>query len=45
MAVAKECAYEEPLYVTDQADMFSLMEHNIALNNLGGRVNARILNW
>ncbi|EMR66305.1 putative nicotinamide n- protein [Eutypa lata UCREL1] len=25
--------------------MFSLMEHNIALNALGGRVNAAILNW
>lgn len=45
LAVAKECAYEEPLYVTDQADMISLMEHNIALNNLGGRVKTSTLNW
>ena len=45
LAVAKQCVYEETLYITDQADMFSLMEHNIALNALGGRVNAAILNW
>ncbi|SPO06708.1 related to putative N2,N2-dimethylguanosine tRNA methyltransferase [Cephalotrichum gorgonifer] len=45
LAVARGCAIGAPLYITDQLEMFSLMEHNIALNNLEDKVKARILNW
>ncbi|RYO77763.1 hypothetical protein DL766_002133 [Monosporascus sp. MC13-8B] len=45
LAVAKGCAVNGPLYVTDQAEMFRLMEHNIALNDLSSRVKAAVLNW
>ncbi|KAI1483072.1 hypothetical protein K445DRAFT_321111 [Daldinia sp. EC12] len=45
LAVAKGCAVENPLYITDQLEMYSLMEHNIGLNGLEGRVKAAILNW
>ncbi|KAI1806780.1 putative methyltransferase-domain-containing protein [Daldinia bambusicola] len=45
LAVAKGCAVENPLYVTDQLEMYSLMEHNIDLNGLEGQVKATILNW
>lgn len=45
MAVANGCKLEKPLVMTDQAEMFLLMEHNIALNGLDGRVKAALLNW
>ncbi|KAI1207177.1 putative methyltransferase-domain-containing protein [Annulohypoxylon truncatum] len=46
LAVARGCAVgKHPLLVTDQLEMHSLMEHNIALNNLEGKVQAAILNW
>ena len=45
LAFAKGCAFEGPLYVTDQKEMFSLMQHNIVLNDLGDRVKGAILNW
>ncbi|RYP04334.1 hypothetical protein DL764_004527 [Monosporascus ibericus] len=45
LAVAKGCAVDGPLYVTDQAGMFPLMEHNITLNDLSSRVKAAVLNW
>ena len=45
LAFAKGCAFEGPLYITDQKEMFSLMQHNIVLNDLGGRVKGAILNW
>ncbi|KAI0842486.1 putative methyltransferase-domain-containing protein [Hypoxylon sp. FL0890] len=45
LAVAKGCAVENPLYITDQVEMHSLMEHNIGLNGLEGKVKAAILNW
>ncbi|KAK6951122.1 hypothetical protein Daesc_007652 [Daldinia eschscholtzii] len=45
LAVAKGCAVENPLYITDQLEMYSLMEHNIGLNGLEGQVKATILNW
>ena len=45
LAVARGCATGAPLYVTDQLEMFSLMEHNIAENGLGDKVKARVLNW
>ncbi|KAI0134731.1 putative methyltransferase-domain-containing protein [Xylariales sp. AK1849] len=45
LAVADGCRVEQPLFITDQKEMFSLMEHNIALNQLQDRVKATILNW
>ncbi|CAN8106250.1 unnamed protein product [Discula destructiva] len=47
LAVAKGCAVSksQPLYVTDQLEMLSLMEHNIALNEVKGRVKPMVLNW
>ncbi|KAI1851025.1 hypothetical protein JX265_004557 [Neoarthrinium moseri] len=45
LAVASGCELENPLYITDQLEMFSLMGHNIELNELQGRVKAAILNW
>ncbi|RYP37130.1 hypothetical protein DL767_003084 [Monosporascus sp. MG133] len=45
LAIAKGCAADGPLYVTDQAEMFPLMEHNIALNDLSSRVKAAVLSW
>ena len=45
LAVARGCATGAPLYITDQLEMFSLMEHNIAFNNLVDKAKARILNW
>ncbi|KAH9900327.1 putative methyltransferase-domain-containing protein [Xylariomycetidae sp. FL2044] len=45
LAVASGCAIENPLYITDQVEMFSLMESNIRSNGLAGRVRAKVLNW
>ncbi|KAI0856261.1 putative methyltransferase-domain-containing protein [Xylaria cubensis] len=48
LAVARGCELGEnhpPLYITDQEEMFSLMQHNIALNELEGKVKAMLLNW
>ncbi|KAI1756045.1 putative methyltransferase-domain-containing protein [Xylaria castorea] len=48
LAVARGCDLGEnhpPLYITDQMEMFSLMRHNIALNELEGKVEAVLLNW
>lgn len=45
LAVAKGCSVNQPLYVTDQLEMLNLMEHNIVLNEVEGRVKATILNW
>lgn len=47
LAVAKGCLVNEshPLYLTDQLEMFSLMEHNIVLNDVVGRVKASVLDW
>lgn len=47
LAVAKGCAVSQsrPLYVTDQLEMLSLMEHNVALNEVQGRVKPMVLNW
>lgn len=45
LAVAKGCAVGNPLYITDQLEMHSLMEHNISLNGLEGQAKAAILNW
>jgi protein N-lysine methyltransferase METTL21A len=45
LAVASGCEIEKPVLITDQLEMFSLMEHNIELNGQLGKVNAAILNW
>ncbi|KAJ4395944.1 Protein-lysine N-methyltransferase efm6 [Gnomoniopsis smithogilvyi] len=47
LAVAKGCAVNQnrPLYVTDQLEMLDLMERNISLNEMQGRVKPMILNW
>lgn len=45
LAVATGCGIQTPLFVTDQEAMLPLLEHNIALNDLGGRVKAAVLNW
>lgn len=35
----------QPLYITDQLEMLSLMQHNVVLNGVEGRVKPLILNW
>ncbi|KAK9774453.1 hypothetical protein AB5N19_08877 [Seiridium cardinale] len=45
LAVARGCEIRKPLLITDQLEMYSLMGHNIELNELQGRVKAAILNW
>ncbi|KAI0408811.1 putative methyltransferase-domain-containing protein [Xylaria palmicola] len=48
LAVARGCDLGDghpPLRITDQMEMFSLMRHNIALNQLEGKVEATVLNW
>ncbi|KAK3378590.1 putative methyltransferase-domain-containing protein [Podospora didyma] len=45
LSVARGCRLGQPLYMTDQSEMESLMQHNIALNRLEDRVQARVLNW
>lgn len=47
LAVAKGCAVSQnqPLYATDQLEMMNLLEHNIVLNEMQGRVKPMILNW
>ncbi|KAI1085275.1 hypothetical protein F5B20DRAFT_521635 [Whalleya microplaca] len=45
LAVASGCSIANPLYITDQVEMHSLMEHNIGLNDLGAKVKAAVLNW
>jgi tRNA1(Val) A37 N6-methylase TrmN6 len=44
-AVARGCHTNGPVYVTDQEVMLSLMQHNMALNNLQGKAQAAVLNW
>ncbi|KAJ5570761.1 hypothetical protein N7535_004421 [Penicillium sp. DV-2018c] len=45
LAVARGCQFKEPICITDQEPMFSLMKTNIQLNNLESNVTAAILNW
>lgn len=45
LAVARGCTTGAPLYVTDQLEMLSLMELNIAENKLADSARARILDW
>lgn len=47
LAVAKGCVVNphQPMYITDQLEMLSLMQHNVRLNEVEGRVKPLILNW
>ncbi|KAJ5319426.1 hypothetical protein N7541_006203 [Penicillium brevicompactum] len=45
LAMARGCHLENPIYLTDQEPMLSLMNDNIQLNNLGPNATAAILNW
>lgn len=47
LAVALGCEVDadSPIYITDQLPMLALMQKNIALNNLQGRVRAEIYDW
>ena len=45
LAVALECSLRNPLLVTDQLEMYELMQHNIELNNLQDKAKAMVLNW
>ncbi|KDB22366.1 hypothetical protein H109_05724 [Trichophyton interdigitale MR816] len=45
LAVAKGCAVDSPIYITDQMAMFELMKQNIELNGLNGSVHAALLDW
>lgn len=45
LAVALGCKVKSPLYITDQLEMFKLMEQNIGLNDLQSRVVPLIWNW
>lgn len=45
LAVAKGCRVGRPMVLTDQVEMMSLLGHNIALNEVEGRVKSMILNW
>ncbi|KAF3006145.1 hypothetical protein G7054_g4713 [Neopestalotiopsis clavispora] len=45
LAVARGCEVQQPLVITDQLEMFSLMGHNIELNQMQGQVKPAILNW
>lgn len=45
LAVALGCHVDAPMYITDQEDMLSLMEQNVALNELESRVVPMVLNW
>ncbi|WXC57704.1 hypothetical protein SNK03_003611 [Fusarium graminearum] len=45
LAIALECSLRNPLLVTDQLEMFELMQHNIELNNLQDKAKAMVLNW
>jgi tRNA1(Val) A37 N6-methylase TrmN6 len=45
LAVAQECPLQNQLLVTDQLEMYELMQHNIELNNLQDKAKAMVLNW
>ncbi|KAL1865024.1 Protein-lysine N-methyltransferase efm6 [Diaporthe australafricana] len=45
LAVANGCSLSQPLHITDQLEMLSLMGHNVLLNNAQGRVKPLVLNW
>lgn len=45
LGIARGCEVDHSIYITDQENMLSLMEKNIALNGLKSRVVPLILDW
>ncbi|PGG97967.1 hypothetical protein AJ79_09022 [Helicocarpus griseus UAMH5409] len=45
LAVARGCAIDSPIYITDQIPMFSLMQSNIKLNGFSDIVHPAVLDW
>lgn len=45
LAVAIGCNVTHPVVITDQENMFPLMQQNIALNGLEKSVRAEVLDW
>jgi protein N-lysine methyltransferase METTL21A len=45
LGVAIGCHVDNPICITDQENMLSLMEQNIKLNALESRVVPLVLNW
>lgn len=45
LGVAIGCSVDNPIYITDQENMLSLMEQNVKLNGLESRVVPLVLNW
>ncbi len=45
LAVALGCEVDTPIYITDQVPMLALMQKNISLNGLDGRVVAEVYDW
>ena len=45
LGVALGCQVNHPIHISDQENMLSLMEQNIALNGLKSRVVPLILDW
>ncbi|OAX82641.1 hypothetical protein ACJ72_03003 [Emergomyces africanus] len=45
LAVARGCAVDSPIYITDQTPMLSLMQSNVQLNGLSDIVHPAVLDW
>ncbi|GAB1742605.1 hypothetical protein NU219Hw_g8143t1 [Hortaea werneckii] len=45
LAIALGCQPDQALHITDMGSMLNLMQQNIALNELQGKVHAAVYNW
>lgn len=45
LSVALGCYVDDTIFITDQANMASLMEQNVKLNRLEEKVIPLVLNW
>ncbi|KAI7233492.1 S-adenosyl-L-methionine-dependent methyltransferase [Hortaea werneckii] len=45
LAIALGCQPDQALHITDMDSMLNLMQQNIALNELQGKVHAEVYNW
>ncbi|KAI7177112.1 S-adenosyl-L-methionine-dependent methyltransferase [Hortaea werneckii] len=45
LAIALGCQPDQALHITDMDSMLKLMQQNIALNELQGKVHAEVYNW
>ncbi|RMZ30216.1 hypothetical protein D0859_05706 [Hortaea werneckii] len=45
LAIALGCQPDQALHITDMDSMLNLMQQNIALNELQGKVHAAVYNW